>query len=113
MSFTSTFASKLMDEIPETCNKTSDNKLVKVIKLKRQSRIELAVDNNRNRQPPVLSGFYLDDLNSKGVIVWVAAVIECESHRLCPINALFSNIVISQTEPDLECIHSDHHQIYG
>lgn len=105
MSFTSTFASKLMDEIPETCNKTSDNKLVKVIKLKRQSRIELAVDNNRNRQPPVLSGFYLDDLNSKGVIVWVAAVIECKSHRLCPINALFSNIIISQTEPDLECIH--------
>lgn len=65
----------------------------------------MAVDYNKNRQP-VLSRFYLDDLNSKGVIVWVAPVIECKSHRLCPINALFSNIVIGQTEPDLECIHT-------
>lgn len=65
----------------------------------------VAVDYNRNRQP-VLLRFYLDNLNSKGVIVWVAPVIECKSHRLCPINALFSNIVIGQTEPDLECIHT-------
>lgn len=65
----------------------------------------MAVDYNKNRQP-VLSRFYLDDLNSKGVIVWVAPVIECKSHRLCPINALFSNIVIGQTEPDLESIHT-------
>jgi hypothetical protein len=38
---------------------------------------------------------YLDDLNPKGIVIWIAPVVECESDCLGPINALFPYIIVS------------------
>lgn len=54
-------------------------------------------------EPKLATGcHYLDDLDTEGVIVWVAALIKGETKCLVPVNGDLVEVLVSQCQPNLQ-----------